>query len=355
MANITTTEFSPAIALWNHRQTLANCRDRLQALSEAVGWQNDLQLYGWGQWFVAALEFQPDLIVELGRGRGNSTCVFTEAANQLGNCQVVSLCLSEDWHQEVSPKVASLVAPEWFEHLDAQVGNMLKVDFKALFENKQRVLLLWDAHGFEIASFVLGYVLPLLQTRQHLVIMHDISDARYVDASHMGYKNSGLWHGRCSSPERMVLGHLNSAVPQAVSILDFTSRNGLTLHSSDHSFHTELSDEQFTELKQLFGAEWFQLNGHWFWFSLNEKTSDQQIYFPTFSLEKVQLGMSIESLERKANLLEQDKAALEYKIIHLTNLIDQFQSRIAAMESSKFWQLRGKWIALKKKFGLKGE
>ncbi len=363
--------YSPAIALWNQRQALANSRDRLEALSTSVNWLNDLMLYGWGQWFTTALEFAPDLIVELGRGHGNSTCVFTEAANQLGNCQVVSLCLSDIWHTSTMSGISETVPPEWFRPLDARMGNILDTDFKDLLEGKQRVLILWDAHGFEVAGFMLGYLLPLLRHHQHLVIMHDISDARYCGAEAMGYQNQGIWHGRSAHTERMVLGHFNSAVAQAISILDFTSRNQLTLHSSDHSFYTELSQDQINTLRQELGNDWFNQNGHWFWFSLNEKPLDSLVHFPIYSkenmegsverleAEKQQLEAEKQQLEAEKQQLEAKKQQSEAEKQRLQNYcqanIEQLQNRIKAMESSKFWQMREAWLSVKQKMGLKPE
>ena len=42
------------------------------------------------------------------------------------------------------------------------------MDYQRLFEGSERVLLLWDAHGFEIAEMVLGRILPLIADRPHL-------------------------------------------------------------------------------------------------------------------------------------------------------------------------------------------
>ena len=51
--------------------------------------------------------------------------------------------------------------------------NRLDVDYEQLFSTAGRVLLLWDAHGFEIAETVLGRILPVIASRPHLVLMHD--------------------------------------------------------------------------------------------------------------------------------------------------------------------------------------
>lgn len=362
----TSTFFSPAAALWNHRQTLLNSRDRLLTLAKAVDWLNDLTLVGWGQWFTTTLEFRPDLIIELGRGNGNSTCVFTEAANQLGNCQVVSLCLSDIWQTKTVPRFQDSIPATWFQPLDARIGDILQTDFKTLLAGKQRVLVLWDAHGFEVAGLVLGHLLPLLKDRQHLVIMHDISDARYIDPFYMGYQDQGLWCGRSAGSERMILGHLNSAVAQAIAIVDFTSRNQFTLHSADHSFYTELSEDQVNTLKQELGSDWFNQNGHWFWFSLSEKDPNQPIHFPAYptaiTQEKAdkaaletqthQLQGQVEQLKQQIAADQADKAALEAQTHQLQGQVEQLKERIIAMESSKFWKLRSRWFTIKKTIGL---
>src|ERR1041384_1429253 len=84
-------------ALWNRRQELQATRDRLEALAASVCRPIDMSLPEYGQLFAAALDFQPDLVVEIGRGWGNSTCALTEAANHLRKAKVLSFCLSDIW------------------------------------------------------------------------------------------------------------------------------------------------------------------------------------------------------------------------------------------------------------------
>src|SRR5215212_5051802 len=71
-------------ALWRHRDRLRLARDRFHRMAEAVGSPVDLDLGQWFQLYAFALEVEPDLVLELGRGYGNSTCVFTEAAQTSG-------------------------------------------------------------------------------------------------------------------------------------------------------------------------------------------------------------------------------------------------------------------------------
>src|SRR5262249_29991696 len=148
----------------------------------------------WAQWYSVALGFKPDLILELGRDRGNSTSLFTQAAARLSTTRVVSLCRSGDWASLVVPRLARVVNSAWFDRLDARVADIVPADYAAILDRSRRVLLLWDAHGFEIAEIVLGEILPRLAEREHLMLMHDISDNRYAGVSR-SYNGQPLWKG----------------------------------------------------------------------------------------------------------------------------------------------------------------
>ena len=95
------------------------------------------------------------------------------------------------------------------------------------------MLVFWDAHGYDLAECVLGRILPLLRDKKHVVLVHDLSDGRYM--SDFSYGDNGLWRNNDWGGPRLQLGHLNSGVEQAVSLVDFCSRNNVTLHSADQS------------------------------------------------------------------------------------------------------------------------
>lgn len=268
---------TPAGAYWNQRHRLAGLKERFSTMSDAVDHKTDLNLYQWMQIAATALEFRPDLILELGRGRGNSTCIFTEVANILGGkeyCSVTSLCLSFDYVTHVIPRLleSRVVGRQWFQPLDCWYTDILAFDYETLLKGKKRVLVFWDAHGFEVAGCMLGRILPQLVDKKHMVLMHDMSDQRYLGPDSVKYNGERLWRGNNWEGPRIILGHINSAVEQAVSISDFSSRNGIELLSADHSNHTEIKPypEKMNELQQLLGGEFFQLQGHWFCFSLND-------------------------------------------------------------------------------------
>ncbi|MBL8798310.1 MAG: hypothetical protein JNM56_30730 [Planctomycetia bacterium] len=282
---------TPAQALWNQRQVLSANAPRLRSLIDAVGRPGDFSPPQWAQVSAFTLEFAPDLIIELGRGFGNSTCCFLETARLMQRqppCQLLSLCLTNHWHAVTLPKLQALCAPEWFAPGRLIQGDILDYSFAPLLESAERVLVLWDAHGFEIAECVLGNLLPLLAGRPHAVIMHDMSDLRFCSPPR-DYGDSGLWKGGHGVYEKFWIGHICSSVGQAISIIDFATRNSLPLHSADESLFAEFANDagRREELQRLLGDDLFSLQGHWFWFTLNE--APEPYVFPRFQSDKGKL------------------------------------------------------------------
>lgn len=262
---------TPGWAYWNQRFALRNARERLLSLWTIVGHPVDLTLFQAAQLFALTLEFEPDLILELGRGFGNSTCVFTEAAHRLPNpCRIISLGDCASWDHKTVPRLRSVADDDWFRPLDAPIGDILAVDFEKILIGAKRVLIFWDAHGFDLAEYVLGTLLRLVSDRPHIVALHDMSDLRYCGEPdpHGEY---ALWKGSNNGDGRFCIGNLSSKAPQAISVLDFTTRNHLTFDSADHSNYTTIGvDPQKTaEMRELLG-EFFNCNAWWYWFTLNE-------------------------------------------------------------------------------------
>jgi hypothetical protein len=273
---------SPAKALWRQRDFIKSLKPRLAALSAAIGEPSDFSLYQWVQILAFTLEFKPELIIELGRRFGNSTCCFLEAANRLGEaqrCRVISLDIKDEWSKS-RPRIAELVPSEWFAPAQIELNDILDYDFASAIGPAQSCLVFWDAHGFEIAECVLGGILPQLKNRRHVVLMHDISDARF-EVSSPEYGNSALWRGCDAAAEYMWLGDRVSSVAQLVSAVDFTTRNQLPFHSAVESFRFELSEEQRAELASLLGDQSVASQAHWHWFSLSEAPG--RITFPACS------------------------------------------------------------------------
>jgi hypothetical protein len=259
----------------------------LRRLIAAVNWTNDLASPQWAQWYSVALGFAPDLILELGRGYGNSTALFGEAAWRLGHTKVVSLCNSGEWASVVSPKIVPVVDRAWFANIDARRVDILSADYADIIANHQRVLVLLDAHGFEIAELVLGEILPRLVGRPHLVLMHDISDNRYggVPRSYNGplWKGSS-WQQRTGSwNSRLNIGWMNSIQDQVIALADFSARNDVEIGSSDHEYAQffAANPAHAVEMRQRLGDEFFSQVGHWAFLSLTEETGP--FHFPSLA------------------------------------------------------------------------
>jgi len=282
--------FAPGRAYWNQRMALARSRQRILALSRAVNRPSDLAVYQFAQLFASVLEFAPDLIVELGRGLGNSLCAFADAANQLSAsapCRVLSLCNTPDWYTVTVPNLRKVVPDAWFQPIEALQCDILKVDFALRLANAKRVVLFWDAHGFDIAECVLGRILPELAGREHLVFMHDMSDARYTSPEANDYAGRELWKGANAESGRLRLGIIDSAVAQSISVQDFAGRNRIVLDSAEHSVDLEINQVpgRSTEMLDLLGDELFSLQGHWFWFTLNQHPGPYT--FPRWQPDKI--------------------------------------------------------------------
>ncbi|UBF29687.1 glycosyltransferase [Kovacikia minuta CCNUW1] len=332
---------TPAAALWNQRFSVLEAGDQLRSLFEAVGHSTMLMLNQWFQWYALALDLKPDLILELGRNWGNSTCVFTEAANQLGNCRVVSLCPSTSWAEITQPHLAQIVSELWFRVLDPKVTDIPAADVETIIGDSQCVLLLWNVSGSDNTEFVLGRILPLLRNRRHVVIVPNISDTRYTGVS-VSYGEQGLWRNQDGRSNQLILDHLSFTDEKVISILEFAARNRFMFHSADHSFLTDITGNQMIDLINLSVDRLFWQNSHWFWFSLNEIDIYESIYFPTVdSLKPGSNAKSAEIVAPEMTMLEQRLQQAEARIVEL-------ESHIAAMQSSKFWKLRTLWLRLKR-------
>jgi cephalosporin hydroxylase len=302
---------SPASSLIKNQDVLIADKKRINDLINAVGDSLSQLPCQWIQLMAFALEFKPDIIIELGRGYGNSTCAFTEVCHLMApdSCEVVSLCISKNWDFHTAPRLKKIVSEEWFKPLRIFRADIIDFDFKQVLSDKKKVLVFWDAHGFDIAESVLGSLLPLISDREHLVMMHDLSDNRYNGEGLRFYRDKRLWKGRNDfSGPRVWIDNIESCVEQAVAITDFSKRNGISLHSSDESYFTEIDDKNWKTIVETYGADYVSRNGHWFWFSLNE--SDLEYTFP-----RVKTRNAIESIRAKAKIAIISQAGHMYYVI----------------------------------------
>jgi hypothetical protein len=278
-------------AIYNQRHIVNEDSGTLRALAQTVAWPTDLSLAQWCSWYSLALEFKPDLIVELGRGMGNSTTLFTLAAHRLRNTRVFSFCLSDQWDRQTKPRLLKLTGEEWFRPLSTYMADITEVDFTHLIMPAKRVLLLWDAHGYVVADKVLSHIMPLLACKEHVTVCHDVSDNRiYPDASR-AYGGKTIWRGMDlfyaggDAVSRTNIFWLNTVVDQFIPILDFCWRNRIELHSADWEAKLDEVDcpENVAEVTETLPDDCFSLMLHWAYFTLNE--SPGPLTFPASALK----------------------------------------------------------------------
>lgn len=148
---------------------------RLRRMHDLVGSPEfDLPLPAWHDLYEIVAGFEPDLVLELGRGYGNSTCVFTEAAGRM-HFDVVSIGNDggREWETGTARRLKPLVGRRWFRPLTVVHSDICGFDYEAIVRGRQRVLVYWDAHGMDVAAAVLSDLLPRLPA-VNLVVVDDV-------------------------------------------------------------------------------------------------------------------------------------------------------------------------------------
>jgi len=187
----------------------------------------------WSDWIALAaalLSYRPARVLELGRGYGTSTCLF-----RLLNFPTVSICRTSYWQDSTMELLRDAETIEWGSGLSAIVGEIAGQDYPALIGDSPRILLFWDAHGYDVADVVLGDILPALAGREVMVVCHDMRDSRYFSEAHR-YAGARLWRGQENETTLpwLRLGNIHSPCEQLVSLVDFASRNDIGIRSPTH-------------------------------------------------------------------------------------------------------------------------
>ncbi len=293
-----TEHFSAARAIWENRERLAQAlpelRDLRSTLEVATGGPRDFVRPQWLQLVSVVYAFKPDLIIELGRGYGNSTCAMAFAARLLAPqpCRMISLCLSDSFEKVSRPHVQSSFGA-LFDPLTALTCDITGRDFSADLAGARRVFVFWDAHGYDLAQDLLAGLFPLLQGRPHLALVHDMADLKYVSQDFRGYDSANKWLGIGTAPPKYILGDVGTQYEEGIALVDFCSRNRLPLRSAESSYFDELSEEQYRELVATFSED-FSRYGFWYSFSLNER-GERSLTFPPRAMSAASVPKVVES------------------------------------------------------------
>lgn len=154
--------------------TAGSHRAEFGLLRDLVASHRDLQLEEWYALHDLVMRFRPDLILELGRGYGNSTVVLVDAANQV-RARVVSVGndVPPAWENETRPKIQPRLGNRWFEPLTVLQGQIEDTDLGPWLLGSRRSVLFWDAHGNDLAEYIVSALLPSLPSPS-LVVVHDM-------------------------------------------------------------------------------------------------------------------------------------------------------------------------------------
>jgi hypothetical protein len=251
-----------------------------------VNCPGNLPLGNWVQLYAVCLDFAPDLIIEVGRGYGNSTCVFTEAANRLSDTKVVSIGNDSDraWNTGTVPRLRRLVSTNWFEPLEVREEDAFKIDFSKICSFGTAILFFWDAHGSQLATHILANLMPQLKNKRNVTLVHDISDARYDD-------NLTRSYFRADGLPQFWLGDLVGPFEELIPLYDFLSRNRIIYdtprRSLSRKFATNLAKRD--ELANCWGLNFLDDSplelGGLLYFDLNNRHNEgqaQEMVFPEF-------------------------------------------------------------------------
>ena len=171
---MTVMPFRPAEALWNNRERLTQALPEIrlvrETLERGIGGRRDFVRQQWLQFASVVVEFKPDLILELGRGYGNSLCAMALALKMLRPrpARLVSICLASEFAEVSRPHLEShLVDASLFAPVKVLTKNILDHDFAADLKTAERVLVF----GMPMATnsrLTAWTTVPLLVDKTHL-------------------------------------------------------------------------------------------------------------------------------------------------------------------------------------------
>lgn len=209
--------------------------DALDARMHALSKPQALALAG------LVMQRRPDLILDLGTGRGASACIFALAAGAIGlSTRIWTFDVEEKMQLYVLQRLTDFDRTSWVK-IESVIADIESFDFAPVTTDASNILVFWDAHGYAVASGVLCNLMPLIANKRHLVICHDIADNRI--SVPLTYDARGFWRGMddwYAAPEkraRVNIGWAHTVVDQIIPILDFCHRNGVEFHSVDHGMH----------------------------------------------------------------------------------------------------------------------
>lgn len=278
-------------AIENNIDALENIASDLRATLEQIGDEQDLSFQQALCLAALCLERKPDVILDLGTGRGNSAGVFSVVGEILEgrgyDLTIHTFDIHDRWNLETAPLLGSRLA----KRVVAHVGDLTEFDFYPILESSDSVLVFWDAHGFTVADAVLTRILPLLVERRHVVVCHDISDNRFLKPERRSYGGLPFWRGmdyfyNKRNTSAINIGWLCGIVDQMLPLTDFCYRNDVEIRSFDYAIQWELAATTRDRLLAIPKASHQPPLIHMAYFSME---GSQSWHFPVSEKELVRL------------------------------------------------------------------
>jgi hypothetical protein len=228
-------------------------------------------ILGDGQWLqimAFVREFEPDVILELGVKSGrlaacaSSICAGTSAHHLATN-------FDPDWEQAKACRPAS----EACALKPRTVIGTHPVDVIAALASSRRIAILCGNFEPGLTDLLLRHILPAVRDKDHCVVVTAISDGRLNPR--LPYADGGESYWVIGD----VIG-MKSEDSGLLPLVDFTTRNELTLFSADLGLQ-EIQRSEPELLRSLIVAHGGPAFGgaHWRWFTLNER--QPPFVFPT--------------------------------------------------------------------------
>lgn len=161
------------------------------------------------------------------------------------------------------------VSPEWFDPLRVLKEDILKLNFSDIFASGNHIFFYWDAHGQIWQNMCSPETPPHLRHKRHIVVVHDITYARFFNVAPSYVGADGL--------PRFWLANLVSPFDELIPLYDFLSRNRIPFAMPPEPLNQTLfhDHEHCAELETLwennFSAPTPLEAGHWIYFSLNNR------------------------------------------------------------------------------------
>ena len=252
-----------------------SCRPALPALQAWLAHVPERELFSDHQWFqilAISLHFNPELILEPGSLAGRSTSALAGSiALQSRPATMLSTVAQATWDRICATPERPPVLSMGFsavQTVEASPAGLASWD--ARLATAERVLVFCGDLDNGYWQYLLGTLLPALQDKEHLVILPGISDVRHSPPLQYG-EGGGRY---------LALGNAISTNVGFVELMDFVSRNQLTLYSADAAFASLLNQdaERYRLIKRELSPS-FSEHSDWRWLSLNEQSVS--CLFPT--------------------------------------------------------------------------